>query len=262
MADYHNWTLNINEHVARLTMNRSMSMNSLTMDTLYELADICDSLNQRKEIWVVVLQGEGDHFSSGIDQLVFKDLMKLPRETILAQIADQQRCVDMLEGLSKVTIARIQGFCIGGGLILALACDFRIASERSIFSLPEVKLGIPITWGTMRVVRTIGVPKAKEMIMLGKKYRASDALQIGLVHRVIQPDKLDLVVNELADKLLGLPPHTLLLTKKILATCDGMSLLESQALELELFGDIIDSHDLSEAIDSYFSQRSPQFTAE
>lgn len=262
MADYQNWLLVEKGHVVHLTLNRSMSLNSLTMDTLHELAAICDDLNKRKDIWVVVIQGEGDHFSSGLDQMVFKELMELPRKEILTQIADQQKCVDMLDGLSKITIARIQGFCIGGGLILALACDFRIASERSIFSLPEVRLGIPITWGTMRVARTIGIPKAKEMIMLGKKYRSADALVLGLVHKVVPPGKLDQAVNEFVNRLVGVPPQTLLLTKEILATGDRMSLSDSQEFELELFGDLIDSHDLREAIDSYFSKRSPQFSAE
>lgn len=262
MRNYQDWMLVERGHVVYLTLDRAENMNTMTIDTLHELRDICSSLTQREDIWVVVIQGEGDHFSSGVAPSVFKELMISPREELLAHIADQQRCMDALEDLAKITIARVQGFCLGGGLIMALCCDFRIASERSIFSLPEAKLGIPITWGTMRVARAVGIPRAKELIILAKKYRASQAYQLGLVHQVVSPENLDRAVDELVNRLLQLPARTSTLTKQILAKGVQMSISENQAMELDLFAEIVTTSDIREAIESYLTQHSPLFSGE
>lgn len=260
MNPYNNWTLEEDGHVAALTLDRAHAMNNMTMETLVELREISEHLARRADIWVVVLKGRGEHFSSGLDLNVFAERLDGPKDELREFIHDQQRCLDAFEALEKVTIARLHGFCIGGGLMIAMCCDFRIASKRTIFSLPEIRLGIPILWGTGRISRLIGVPRTKEMILLGKRYRADDALQMGLVHQVVQAEKLDRTVEILVERLLRLPPRTLGAAKRIIDRSVDLSLEEGQELELDVLDELLDSPDLREAIDSYSEKRTPRFS--
>ena len=257
--NYKNWLVAIEDHTITVTLNRNDTMNNLTIDTLRELQDIAVYLDGRDDIWVVILQGDGDHFSSGMDLAVFTEGLETAQEEIDRIIKDQQECLDTFESLRKVTIAKIHGFCIGGGLMLSLCCDFRIASKRTIFSLPEARLGLPILWGTKRVVDTLGVPKAKEMIMLAKRYRAEEALRMGLIHQVVNPDNLNPYVDEFAKKFYRLPPKTLGAVKSIINQSVGTSLEQSQAFEIEQLNQILGSDDIREAVESYTAQRKPDF---
>ena len=260
MNQYNNWTLEEDGHVAALTLSREHKMNNLTMETLVELREISEYLAGRSDIWVVVLSGQGEHFSSGMDLNIFAERLDGTKDDLREFMHDQQRCLDAFEALEKVTIARLHGFCIGGGLMIAMCCDFRIASKRTIFSLPEIRLGIPITRGTGRVSRLIGVPRTKEMILLGKRYRANDALEMGLVHQVVQAEKLDRTVENLVERLLRLPPRTLGAAKRIVNHSVDLSLEENQELELDVLDGLLDSPDLREAIESFTENRPPKFS--
>ena len=147
-------------------------------------------------------------------------------------------------------------------MLLALCCDFRVASRRTIFSLPEVRLGIPVLWGTQRLTRVAGVAAAKEMILLGERFDASAAQAYGLVHKVVPPDELDITVATLAVKLQKLPPRTVGVAKRIINMGYRLSMRESQDLEIEAIAELTDSPDLREAIESFFEKRQPRFTGE
>jgi len=258
--DYVNWMLEVEDHRATLTLNRPLSNNDLTVETLHELRDFTEQAGGNPDIWVVVLQGNGDNFSSGIDLDIFLARLNQPGKDLVQFVHDQQRCLDSFAMLEKPTIARLHGFCIGGGLLLALCCDFRIASDRTIFSLPEIKLGIPPLWGAHRVTRTIGVSKAKEMVLLGKRYRAHEALEMGLVHQVVPRDSLDKVVDRFANQFARLPPRSVGLTKGVIDWGAGPSDRDSQELELAALEKLSRSPDLQEAIDSYIHKRKPVFS--
>jgi len=260
MDQYNNWLLTVHEHLAKLTLNRPADMNNLDVETLHELREIANYLSSQSDIWVIVIEGAGSHFSSGVDLDIFQERIDRPKEELLDFIRDQQICLDTFAALEKVTIAKIHGFCLGGGLILAACCDFRIASTRTIFSLPEVKLGIPILWGTQRVVRIVGVQQAKEMIMLGKRYRAEEGLKIGLVNQIVPPQDLDNAVASLVARFTHLPPRTVGVDKRIIDQGFNLSLEQGEVFELESFEDIIDSPDIKVAIDSYTRKREPHFT--
>jgi len=260
MTQHNNWLLNVNEHIAKLTLNRPAEMNNLNVETLHELREIATYLSSQSDIWVIILEGNGSHFSSGVDLDIFQERIDRAKDELFDFIRDQQRCLDAFAALEKVTIAKIHGFCLGGGLILAVCCDFRIASTRTIFSLPEVKLGIPILWGTQRVVRIVGVQQAKEMIMLGKRYRAEEALKIGLVNQIVSPQDLDNAVASLAARFTHLPPRTVGVNKRIIDQGFSLPLEQSEVLELEAFENILDSPDIKEAIDSYTTKREPHYT--
>ena len=262
MNQYNHWILEENLPIATLTLNRPDTMNNMTMETLFELRDVSNYLGGRSDIWVVIVQGQGEHFSSGVDPRVITERLEGSTEELRNLVHDQQRCLDAFAALEKVTIARLHGFCIGGGLLLAASCDFRIASKRTIFSLPEVRLGIPILWGTHRISRLVGAAGAKEMIMLGKRYRAHEALKMGMVHQVVPTDELDRHVKALAERFLRLPPRTVGIAKRLIDTGFNLSMEESQALELDALEELLDSPDLHEAIMSYTEKRRPVFTGE
>jgi enoyl-CoA hydratase/carnithine racemase len=262
MPEYQNWLLTEEAHIATLTLNRPDDANNLTEDTFYELRDITAYLRTRKDVWVVIVQGRGKHFSTGMDINVIKGRLDQSEQANREYLLNLQQCLDEFEALEKPTIAKLHGFCIGGGLILALCCDFRIASQRTIFSLPEVRLGLPIIIGTQRLTRVVGVGTTKEMILLGKRLKASVAQAYGLLHQVVPPDELDAAVTALADKFRRLPPRTVGIAKRIINSGHNLSMRESQNLELDAQAELLDSPDLREAIESYLQKRRPRFTGE
>jgi enoyl-CoA hydratase/carnithine racemase len=262
MSRYEHWLLTQKDHVATLTLNRPTAKNILTAETLYELRAIAGDVRMNKEIWVVILQGAGKHFSLGIDIDMIVERLEHSEQANREFLRDLQRCLDGWDALPKPTIARLHGFCVGGGLMLALCCDFRIASERTIFGLPEIKLGIPMIMGTQRVTRVTGTATAKGMILLGERFNARTAQTYGLVHSVVPPQELDQTVDALAAKLTKLPPRTVGMAKQLIHASYGLSLRDSQELEIEVISELLPSPDLREAIASYREQRAPRFSGE
>jgi enoyl-CoA hydratase/carnithine racemase len=262
MSEYQHWLLTEEAHIATLTLNRPEATNSLNAETLYELRDITAYLRTRKNVWVVIVQGQGDYFSIGMDVDVIKGRLDQSEQVNRQYLLSLQQPLDEFEALEKPTIAKLHGFCIGGGLILALCCDFRIASQRTIFSLPEVKLGIPVLWGTQRLTRAVGAAAAKEMILLGGRFKARAAQAYGLLHQVVPPDELDKTVAALAAKFQRLPPRTVGMAKRIINSGHNLSMRDSQNLEIDAQAELLDSPDLREAIESYSEKRRPRFTGE
>ncbi len=255
MSEYRNWLLTEEAHIATLTLNRPDAMNSLTAETLFELRDITAYLRAKRSVWVVIVQGLGDHFSTGMDVGEIKARLDQPEQANREYLLSLQQCLDDFEALEKPTIAKLRGFCIGGGLILALCCDFRFASQRTIFSVPEVKLGLPVLMGTQRLTRVVGVAATKEMILLGGRFNASAAQAYGLLHKVVPPDDLDAAVAALAEKFQRLPPPTVGIAKRIINEGHNLSLRDSQNLEIDALAELLDSPDVREAIGSYLEKR-------
>jgi enoyl-CoA hydratase/carnithine racemase len=262
MADYEHWQLTEEGHIATLTLDRPDADNSLTTETLYELRDITAYVQHQSSVWAVILQGQGKHFSTGIDVNMIRSRLDQTVEDNRVFLQALQQCLDDFEALEKPTIAKLQGFCIGGGLILAMCCDFRIASRRTVFSLPEVRIGMGVIMGTQRVTRVAGVAATKEMILLAKRFKAEAAFAYGLLHAVVPQDKLDAEVAKLAAKFQTLPPRAVGVAKRIVNQAQDLSLRESQDLEITAQAELLGSPDWQEAIDSYLEKRRPQFTGE
>jgi len=262
MSELQHWLLNEEEHIVTLTLNRPEAMNSLNAETLYELRDIAIHLRKRGDIWAIIVQGKGKHFSSGMDVSVIESRLDEAEQVNCDFLAGLQRCLDDFEALEKPTIAKLHGFCIGGGLILALCCDFRIASRRTVFSLPEVRLGLGVIMGTQRLTRLAGIAAAKEIILLGRRFNAATAQAYGLLHQVVPPDDLDSTVAALAARFQTLPPRTVGIAKRIIDQGYHLSLRESQDLEIDAQAELSDSPDLREAIESYQEIRRPLFRGE
>jgi enoyl-CoA hydratase/carnithine racemase len=262
MQAYENWIVAEESHVATLSLDRADVGNALDTETLIELGEISKSLQSRADIWSVVLKSEGNHFSTGFEPGLIRDGLEAPEASIRAMIASHHDSLVLFENIEKPTIAAIRGFCIGGGLLLALCCDFRIASERTVFSLPEVRLGLPILWGTHRIVHVTGAARAKQLIMLGGRFKAEKAMEFGLVHDVVEDEGLDTAVVALLAKLQKSPPRTLGIAKRLINSTMDPALGGTEELEMDAIAELRGSPDLTEAIDSYFELRSPRYTGD
>lgn len=257
--NYKNWLLEIDEHVAHLMLNRPEAMNTITREALQELRTITQYLKDREDVWVVTLQGVGANFSVGVDMKVIGEMVGQDSEVFRHYMRELQDCLEIFEALEKPTIAKIRGYCIGGGLILALCCDFRIAAESAIFSFPEVKRGIAVVMGTQRIIRVAGTAATKEMIMLGERFDAQMALKWGLLHQVAADDALDLTVSNAAEKFEHLPPLTVAIIKRIIQRGEEMTFKDSQRLEIDSQTGILNTEDFKEGVASFFEKRPPHF---
>jgi enoyl-CoA hydratase/carnithine racemase len=255
MSLYQNWVVREEENVVTLVLNRPESTNSLTTGCLLELKEISSWLDSEAGVRAVVVEGSGKHFSSGMDPGEFRADLDLSLEQLQAAIREHLDCLRVFEVLGKPTIAKIRGFCLGGGLMLALCCDFRIASLRSVFSLPEIKIGFPIMWGTHRVTRVAGLARAKEMILLGGKHKAKELEEWNLVHKAVPEEDLEPAIAGLLRKLDEIPVHSYRVTKRIIQFSQEKPALESEEAEVWSLTELMQGMDLRGAVQAYLDAR-------
>ncbi|MGB9223281.1 enoyl-CoA hydratase/isomerase family protein [Mycobacterium sp.] len=197
-----------------ITLNRPAKLNPLSTTTLNELVSAARYLDTLAEVKVVVVAGNGRAFSAGADLASFT-----ATESSAAAARDSgdagRRMAEAIEAMRAVTIARIHGHCVGGGVVLASACDLRIAADDTRFSIPEVDLGIPLAWGGIpRLVREIGPARTKELVMTCRPFGAAEALAAGFLNRAVPASDLAAAVDELAEQLAGKSALTLTATKR------------------------------------------------
>lgn len=198
-----------------LTLNRPDKLNPLSPQTLREIAEAARWFDRHPLVKVVVVSGQGRSFSAGADLGAF-DGNASGAEGSARDNADLGRLMaDAVEAMNAVTIARVHGHCIGGGLVLAAACDLRVAANDAYFSIPEVDLGIPLAWGGIpRLVREIGPALTKELVMTCRPFTSTEAHAAGFLNRVVAPGDLDQEVENLVAQLLTKSPLTLHSTKR------------------------------------------------
>ncbi len=195
--------------LARLRLNRPEVLNAANRAWVQDLVTATDYLAHSAQTRVVLVSGEGRAFSSGMDR------KELAHEHITVDWFETwERGVTALAELDAITIAAIQGYCLGGGLQLALACDLRIASTDAIFSIPAVKEGVVAYIATVRLTRLIGAAAAKELCLLGRRFSAEEARALRLVTEVVPPTMLEERALALAQELLNIPFPALLYTKR------------------------------------------------
>ncbi len=198
--------------IGRLTLNQPSKLNPLSTTVLNELTAAARWFDDRAEVKVVVVRGAGRAFSAGADLSTFQGAQSgSPRDA-----ADQGRVMaDALEDMRAVSIAAIRGWCVGGGVVLAAACDLRVAADDARFSIPEVDLGIPLAWGGIpRLVREIGPALAKELVLTCRPFDSHEAKAAGFLNRVVPEAELDDTVQELARSLASKASHALFSTKR------------------------------------------------
>jgi enoyl-CoA hydratase/carnithine racemase len=232
---YENILYEKKEKVARITFNRPKSLNALNTALLTELRDALEDAEADAEVRAVVITGAGDRaFCAGVD---IGELLERSSTEASEWLRWAQGITTYIEKIKKPIIAKVNGFCLGGGLELAMACDFRIASKKAIFGLPEINLAIiPGGGGTQRLTRLIGKTKAMEMLMSGEHIDAEEAFRVALVNKVVSADKLDSEVDELVKKLLSKSPVTLGIMKDAVNRGIEMNLERALQYEVECFG--------------------------
>lgn len=204
--------LSISDGIGRLQLNRPDVFNALSPSLLEELIDRCADLSRDESTRVVVLGGKGKHFCAGADLPQFTKFMESdPRGS--ADLG--RRATDALATIPQITIATIKGYCIGGALVLAAACDLRIAADDSRFSIPELNAGIPLSWGGMaHIVRLVGETVASDLVLTCRPFNAADALRAGFISRVIAANAFTGEAAALAESIAAKPGIVLRQTKR------------------------------------------------
>ena len=255
---YENVKVEREENVLWIIINRPHRLNSFNDVLLEELADVLDTAEKDPSVRCIVITGDGDRaFSAGADVTMFPKATPVKAEEFSRM---GQKVFGKVEEMSKPVIAAINGFALGGGLELALACDFRIAAEHAELGSPEITLGLIPGWGgTQRLVRIVGLAKAKEMIMLGAKVKADEALQIGLLHKVVHFEKLKDEVRAWAQKLSEGPPVAMKYAKHAVNFGSQVPLDTGLRLESCLMGLAFSTEDLKEGVEAFMSRRKPEY---
>lgn len=245
------------EHITTLTINNP-PVNSLADDLLTELESAIDDLVKDASIRTLIITGAGEKgFIAGADISQFPEMNAESGKRLLEK---GKQIFDKIEQAPFPVIAAINGFALGGGLELALACDIRIASENAKLGFPEVSLGIyPGYGGTQRAARQIGQGLAKKLIFTGDAITAEEAYTIGLVEQLTPVGEAFSTAKHLAEKIASQAPLAIRNAKKVINEGIQVSLIEGQLLETEYFAEVADSEDKNEGVQAFMEKRAPHF---
>ena len=245
--------------VAVVTVNRPDALNALDLPTLTLLRDELRSLAEDRDARVIVLTGAGDRaFVAGAD---IKYMSSLGVDDAKAWGALGHEAGRLLETMPKPTIAAVNGFALGGGCELALACDVRYASAKAKLGQPEIGLGISPGWGgTQRLARVCGIGVAKDLILTGRTVDAEEALRIGLVNAVFAPDELRGRTLDAAHDVASRSPLALAAAKEAVNRALGGDHAQNLEREGDRFGELFASEDAKEGLTAFAEKREPRFT--
>ena len=246
--------------VVVVKINRPRALNALNTATLRELRAALSLIAVDTKARVVVLTGEGEKaFIAGADIAEMKDLS--PADGVLFSQMGHE-VAKLLESMPKPTIAAVNGFALGGGTEMAIACDFIVASEKAVFGQPEVGLGIiPGFGGTFRLVRNVGLPRAKELVYSGRRVKAEEAMAIGLCNHVLPAEGFLAAVIENHAKPIALQSASAVAKAKSLMVefTEAMGLNTKVDAEAHAFGRLMKSHDQLEGMGAFVDKRKPAF---
>jgi 2-oxoglutaroyl-CoA hydrolase len=242
-------------HVVVLTLSRPDKLNSITWEMRGRVLEHFGAIDADKEIRVVVIRGDGDAFSPGGDIPGFMEVE--PHDFI-----DLGHNLTAPARSPKPVIAAVDGYCFGAGLELAMACDIRVATRRSQFGQPEIRLGmIPGSGGSQRLLRYLGRSRAKYYILTGERFSAEQAHDWGLVASLVDDaEGLDAEVERIVGTLLGYSPLALRLAKEVIDAGADAPLQTGIELERKAYSLLRASHDFAEGVDAYVNKRKPEFT--
>ena len=245
-------------HLAVVTVNRPQKLNALDGGTIAELDRVFVELDGDDAVGAVIVTGSGEKaFVAGAD------IAELSRQGVLdgkQNARHGQALTNRIEGSSKPVLAAVNGFALGGGLELALACDVRFASDNARLGLPEVSLGIiPGYGGTQRLPRLVGSGNALQLILQGDPIDAAEALRIGLVNGVFPQAELLDRVKEIARRMISRGPQALALAKQAVRRGAGLSLADGLELEADLFGIISSTDEMKEGMAAFLAKRKPSW---
>ncbi len=253
-----NILLEIEQGIATVTINRPQKLNALNAETITQLYQIFKKLKNDDSVSAIILTGSGEKaFVAGAD---IQEIHQ--HDDISGRIFAMrgQKVFRFIEKMEKPVIAAINGFALGGGCELAMACHIRIASEKARFGQPEINLGlIPGYGGTQRLPRIVGKAQALYLLLTGEMVDASRALEMGLVNEVVSPDRLMERAREIAHTLAAKAPIARAYILKAVVEGQDMSLDAGLNLEAELFGNICGTEDMKEGTSAFLEKRTPNF---
>jgi 2-oxoglutaroyl-CoA hydrolase len=239
---------------ATITLDVPDKLNRVSMAARDQLAALFEELGRDEGVRAIVLTGAGEQaFTAGGDIAGFLEQSPEQLSRLAWNVAAPERC-------PVPVIAKLRGYCFGVGLELALACDFRIAADDLELGLPEVRIGmIPGSGGTQRLARLIGLGRAKDLVMRGRRVRAQEALAIGLVTEVVGAYELDAAVERLVEELRQLSPLALALAKRVLNHAYDGPLPLGLEVEGLAYGLLRTTHDFREGVEAFGEKRPPEF---
>jgi enoyl-CoA hydratase len=265
MSAYQNLKTNIENGICTITINRPDKLNALNRLTVQEIGMAVNEANESKEIFSIIITGEGPKaFAAGAD---IKEFTGLTNEQGMAMAKAGQDVFQSIENCSKPVIAAVNGFALGGGCELAMACHLRIASENAKFGQPEVNLGlIPGYGGTQRIIRYLGRSKGLELILTAEIITAQQALELGLLNYVVPQDSLLAKCAEILNIIKTKSPFAIGAAIKAANAYDGVSPnpingAKGMGFETELteFGKCFGSEEIKEGINAFLEKRKPEF---
>lgn len=258
MKAYTTLKLEKKDQTALLTFNRPKVLNALNSMVATEGLDAVQTIRTDEDVRVLILTGAGRAFVAGADIAEMQN--KTPEEArIYSELGHS--FMNALQDLPQPVIAAINGFALGGGLEVALACDIRIAAASAQFGLPETILGIIPGWGaTQRTARLAGAAKTKEMIFTGRRFSSAEALDMGLVNRVVPDNELMETVHSMAAAMCRQGQTALRQAKTVINQGLGLHLNEALRLEIDTFVDCFDTDDRREGMRAFLEKRKPNFT--
>lgn len=258
MAENESVLYRVTGGVAWLTFNRPKALNALNPETLRELAALLDQIKNDDTVNGVIITGTGDAFSAGAD------IRYLNRSTPI-EVRDFARLAvavnHKIETLGKVVVAGINGYALGGGLELAEACMLRVAARGAMLGHPEVRIGVVAGFGgTTRLPRLIGKGRAAELLLTGRLVAADEALRLGLVNQVVEPDALLSQTDTLVREILAQSPIAVRLTWEAIHHGLNLTLEESAQLGAESFGLVAATEDFRAGTKAFLDKTSPSFS--
>ena len=247
-----------NNHIGTLTINRPDSLNAMNREVLLEFINELKKIQSDKDIRVIIITGSGEKaFIAGAD---IKLMQKMNREEALEFANLGQELANLIEKSAKPVIAAVNGYALGGGCEIALSCHLRIASDNAIFAQPEVKIGLLPGWGgTQRLPRIIGRGLANEIILTGRNVTAKEALDIGLVNRVVPQEELMNTCFDIANAILKNSPNAIAESIKLIRLAAGTKLKKGLSKEAKSFSELFETEETVEGLTAFVEKRPPKF---
>lgn len=252
--------LDTQNQILTITLNRVQVMNAFTGEMVSQIRAALENARRDRTIRVVLLRGQGAHFCTGADVRFEAGYTLSQYRDFVSEIQDITRA---LQNMDAVSIAVIQGYCLGGGMELACACDLRIASDDAQLGFPEVALGLTTTSGIVHLLpRLVGITRAKEMMLTGAPLSAQEAERIRLLNRVVPRAELESVALALADQIKSRAPLAIATQKHLLDVAMDSSLDATLRAEVDAILTVFASRDGQEGMRAFIEKRAPQFTGE
>ena len=247
-----------NNHIGTLTINRPDSLNAMNREVLIELINGLNKIQSDKEIRVIIITGSGEKaFIAGAD---IKLMQKMNKAEAFDFANLGQELANLIEKSAKPVLAAVNGYALGGGCEIALSCHLRIASNNAIFAQPEVKIGLLPGWGgTQRLPRIIGRGLANEIILTGRNVTAKEALEIGMVNKVVPQEELMNTCFDIANMILKNSPNAIAESMKLIRLAAGTKLKKGLSKEAISFSQLFETKETAEGLTAFVEKRPPEF---